>query len=109
VRVEVHAFLVDVRDRSAYAVEKNSSVAACSAASRPDPAALVLRRADVGHVYAADGSPVGNADAAQGAPCGFRAKLARWGRLSGYLWCGLGFRRRPARASPGGPDPAALH
>ena len=70
--------------------------AASDAASRPDPAALVLRQADVGRVYAAQGAPVGNADAAQGAPLGFRAKLARWGRLGGYE---VDFRRR---VRPGG-------
>jgi hypothetical protein len=67
--------------------------AASDAAPRPDPAALVLRRVDVGRVYTAHGAPVRNADAAQGAPRGFGARLVRWGRRGGYE---VDFRRRAA-------------
>jgi hypothetical protein len=50
----------------------------------PPPATLVLRPADLGAAYSDQGTRVGNTSAARGAPPGFGAKLARWGRIGGY-------------------------
>jgi hypothetical protein len=61
------------------------AVGAAAAAPRPpDPASLVLRRADVGRSYAGRGGVVTDADAARGGPAGYAARLARWGRVTGY-------------------------
>jgi len=50
----------------------------------PDPATLVLRGTDLGHAYTGRGARVSNTEAARGAPPGFAARLARWGRVGGY-------------------------
>jgi hypothetical protein len=71
--------------RAVLAVAGLAAVATVSAAAAAPPAAsLVLRRADLGPGYTGRGAHVGNADAARGTPPGFGAKLARWGRVSGY-------------------------
>jgi hypothetical protein len=62
-----------------------ATVSAAAAAPRtPQAETLVLRRGDLGRTYTGLGARVGNADAARGAPPGFAAKLARWGRIAGY-------------------------
>jgi hypothetical protein len=58
--------------------------AAASALTTAPPATLVLRGSDVGPAFSGQGAAVSNADAARGAPPGFAATLARWGRVDGY-------------------------
>jgi hypothetical protein len=67
-----------------------------AAAASPDPASLVLRRADIGRAYTGHGVRLDNVDAARGAPPGFAARLARWGRIDGYQ---VDFARRASLAT----------
>jgi len=62
----------------------------------PPPALLVLHRADLGAAYTGRGATVRNAEAARGAPPGFAAKLAQWGRIGGYE---IDFTRRVGPAT----------
>ena len=60
------------------------SAAGAAVPRTPPPATLVLRRADLTTGYTGRGARVDNAAAARGAPPGFAAKIARWGRVDGY-------------------------
>jgi hypothetical protein len=60
------------------------SAAGAAVPRTPPPATLVLHRADLTTAYTGRGARVDNAAAARGAPPGFAARLARWGRIDGY-------------------------
>jgi hypothetical protein len=86
-----HNLCVSARLLLAFAcVVAAAAAAAAAAPPTPQPATLVLRRADVGRAYTGRAARVSNADAARGAPPGFAANLARWGRIGGYE---IDFRR----------------
>ena len=70
--------------------------AVAATAASPEPASLVLRRADLGRAYAGRGERVDNIAAARGGPQGFAAKLARWRRIDGYQ---VDFTRRASLAT----------
>ncbi len=73
------------------------TVSAVASVRRTPPAAmLVVRRADLRGAYTGQGARVDNTVAARGAPPGFAAKLARWGRIGGYE---VDFTRRASPAA----------
>jgi hypothetical protein len=73
-----------------------AATALAAALPGPRAATLVQRGTDVGTAYSGRGAAISNTDAARGAPPGFGAQLARWGRIDGYE---VDFTRRAAVAN----------